>query len=86
MRIFVDPLPRIADPHAVQHIKGDIPCLALDLRTVQQDGFAYLVPDGVYRREACHRLLKDHRDVPAPDTAYIVTFGIQRRFLCCNML
>jgi hypothetical protein len=36
---------------------------------VEQNGFADLVADGVHGRKGAHRLLKDHGDILAPDTA-----------------
>ena len=68
--ILVHPLPRTgyADLgkglHSVR--TGMLPVHAV----VQAEGFADLVPHGVYRVEGGHGFLEDHGDFPAPDSPH----------------
>jgi hypothetical protein len=45
---------------------------------VKQDGFGDLVPDSEYRVEAGHRLLEDHRDLPASNMPHPVRRHLEK--------
>ena len=70
---------RIGKAHQAQHVlsPGDA-FLAADL-VVQEQRLADLIADGVQRRQRCHRLLEDHRDVAATYPADDRSVGLEAR-------
>ncbi len=72
VRVVAEPLVRARDADAVDELGGAILRLALAHVEVRLDGLAELAPDGEHRVQARHRVLEDHRDLPAPDVPHLL--------------
>jgi hypothetical protein len=73
-------LDRIGEAHQAQHLDHrGAPLGAAAPGTMQRERLAYLVADGVQRRERGHRLLEDDRDAPAADVLHLRPARVEAR-------
>ena len=77
MWILLDPLLRIGDAHAVQHINRHLQRLFFAEALVQFHHFRNLPANRMQRIQRGHRLLKDHRDLAAADAAHLHALGVE---------
>src|SRR5699024_7200139 len=69
VRVLPHPRSRVCYPNLLQHMCGMLPRLPTSTVSRLPHGFDYLVANGHGRVEASHRVLEDHRDLVASDTA-----------------
>ena len=63
----------------LEHVARSFGGLILAALVVEPDDLRDLLADGEYRVEACHRVLKDHRDALAADIAHGRVSNLQKR-------
>ena len=65
MRVGPQPLGRRGDPDLIEQGDRALTRFALRDPSLQRQRFGHLVPDGEDRVQGAHRILEDHRDLPA---------------------
>src|SRR5262249_837880 len=73
VRVRLDPLGRLRNADAAEHVDGALLRLRLArLRMVDLVGLRDLAPDGIERMQSREWILEDHRDVPAAQLAHLL--------------
>ena len=77
MRIGDEFLLRVRHSHRFQHLHAHLfRRFFILLLLMHHHRFHHLCPDGVYRRQACHRLLEDHGNILAAQLSYLFTIPV----------
>ena len=78
MNVIVKSSPRRRDADVFEKLQGALSCLIPAQVEVNLHRLAYLAADRHRRRQRCHRLLKNHRDLTAPDLLHLLGVALQQ--------
>jgi hypothetical protein len=78
VRVVVDPLARLGDPHEAEQVDGPIKRLGLGDVPVGANRLHELAPDLVEGMQGGQRVLEDHRDVVAAHPAHLLVRRVSR--------